>query len=117
MCAAESQPVATGRDGKHGHGAAIAAGIVALLFAVALLIVPGFMAAGFSRSDPDFVCGFWDVKYWDEIELFQWRDENFRTRMEYALITPSGWVMRHSRALRSFYIWQFRVAGGRTFVD
>ncbi|HWB58632.1 MAG TPA: hypothetical protein VG733_04035 [Chthoniobacteraceae bacterium] len=112
----------------HTASAVSWAGIaVVAIILLALLVLPGFMAAWFSRTG-GFTLVFVNDSGWSHLYDAPSPGSTFaitvaqptrplRVRAEKAALAPSAWVMKHSRALSRFYIWQFRLAGGRTLLD
>ena len=100
--------------GRGERGAAIALFSMAGALAVVLLVLPGFVTAGFSRMDG--VCWSYNgVLDWD-----LWLQPSPLTRerhVEYMILTPSAWMMKRSDVIRKFYTWQYRAAGGFVLFD
>ncbi|HWB60155.1 MAG TPA: hypothetical protein VG733_11730 [Chthoniobacteraceae bacterium] len=99
-------PPAARDDRKPGHGAAVAIALAGIVLA-ALLVCPGFLAAGFSRVSPIFCADSendWCV--YAQIPLAR------GVKTEFALLGPSSWLAARSPMLREFYKWQYRAAGG-----
>lgn len=100
------------RDSDSAWGAKLALGVVGLIM-IAEFVLPGFLAAGLSRSGPYFFSingDGWDEAYWLS-------RPPPRLRAELVILAPSDWLMKHSERLRRFYMWQYRRAGGLDIYD
>ena len=80
-----------------------------MIFTV-LFVLPGFLAAGFSRMGQPFV----------SVNGSGWSRHGISPKppliqAEVIVLTPAIWLMKHSEAVSRFYNWQFRLAGGLEF--
>ena len=100
-------PAPAQRDADSGWGMKIVLGVVGFILVV-LLVLPGFLAAGFSRWTPAFFSVNGDVD-WDTLIGFS---QPVSDRWELYILAPSGWLMKRSQPVRRFYNWQYRIAGG-----
>ncbi len=100
-------------EGRKTHAWQMAvAAALCMVFAV-LLVLPGFLAAWFSRMSDNMISTNGQVN-WDQ-DYYLVPGTPSAVRVEYALLRPSGWLMRHSPQAHVFYNWQYRVAGGLNF--
>lgn len=98
---------------NHTSHPARATGVVTLLaFTVmfaALIVFPGFVAAGFSREEKGIAV----------VNDFLWKSHDdspsLLVRGELAILTPAIWSARRSKSVREFYMWQYRLAHGREY--
>jgi hypothetical protein len=101
-------PAHAQRDTDSAWGAKFALGVVGFVMLVEFAL-PGFLAAGFSRTGKGFV----------SVNRNGWGSFNVdgdplppRLRVEQALLAPADWLMNYSRPIHRFYMWQYRLAGG-----
>ncbi|HWB59893.1 MAG TPA: hypothetical protein VG733_10380 [Chthoniobacteraceae bacterium] len=106
-------PAPTQRAADSGW-AKVILGVVALVVAV-LFVLPGFLAALFSRTS-GAVIRSWNYGTWF-IEVENPRTAPFVLRCEMATIEPAKWVMRRSMAIHDFYMWEYVTAGGMVETD
>ena len=93
------------RDGDSGLGMKTALG-VAVFILVVEFVLPGFLAAGFSRAGSTIVLehSYW----WDSYTS----PAPAHVLAELIILVPPTWLMQHSQCIRRFYLWQYRRAGG-----
>jgi hypothetical protein len=86
---------------------------VAAIIFLALIVFPGFPAAWFSRSSS----GGTGVLSLNNFEFSCFDAAGLPVpvahRAELAVLLPSICIMRQSPTMRRFYMWQYRLAGGR----
>jgi hypothetical protein len=120
--APDNSPPATREKHRAGAGIAVVAVIVALAFVVSL-VLPGFLAAWFSRGNDQWVFCMdgdprWDL-YAGSSSAFNLRGPELLHpvgyRAELIVLAPSAWLMKYSgsESVRRFYSWEFHLAGGR----
>jgi hypothetical protein len=98
----------TGGDAKRGWTVTALLAVTGLILVVEF-VLPGFVAAGFSRSGTGFIGINGDS--WTSWSNFPaWPPPAIR--IELVILTVPDWLMNHSQIIRWFYMWQFRVAGG-----
>ncbi|HWB58634.1 MAG TPA: hypothetical protein VG733_04045 [Chthoniobacteraceae bacterium] len=107
-------PPPTHRGAHSGRGAQVAVAAVLCTALVVLLVLPGFLAAGFSRMGMDYFANTHGEVTWDwEVAEAQYEPGMPAAwRVKLLLLAPSSWVLRRSPAARRFYSWEYRVAGG-----
>ncbi|HWB58630.1 MAG TPA: hypothetical protein VG733_04025 [Chthoniobacteraceae bacterium] len=95
--------------------------VMAAIVLMALLVLPGFLAAWFSKWDNQMS---YSLSYgrssaaevsWDEWleDGGDWPAITTGERVRFCLLAPSGWVMSRSPAIRKFYNWEYHLSGGR----
>ncbi|HWB60905.1 MAG TPA: hypothetical protein VG733_15520 [Chthoniobacteraceae bacterium] len=107
-------------DGKRrSHARSVAAAIAGVALVV-LLVLPGFLAAWFSRmgSPGNNWSPFYSmdgIVVWDMQVKLGWRNYSAGQRAQCCILLPSCWAMDRSMAVRRFYGWEYHLAGGRDF--
>ncbi|HWB60907.1 MAG TPA: hypothetical protein VG733_15530 [Chthoniobacteraceae bacterium] len=104
------------KRGSYAWQIAVAAVLCVAL--VVLLVLPGFLAAWFSRVRPTgggylTRAGPYSINgeaRWDMDP--GWLDSPPSQPYRNYLLLPSGWAMSHSPAVRRFYSWEYHLAGG-----
>ncbi len=86
---------ASQRDAGFARITKAALGAVALIMLVEF-VLPGFLLAGLSKA---YMSGY--------------RPSPAAARVENAILAPAAWLMLHSAPIRGFYMWEYRLAGGR----
>jgi hypothetical protein len=105
-------PLPAQRGADSGWGMKIALGVVGFILIV-LFVLPGFMAAGFSRTGHSIhlvnsvVWGYTSYGNTEPITL----------RVELWILTPAKFLMWYSVPVRRFYRWQYRLAGGEEIYE
>lgn len=98
-------------DNGTGHPARVISLAVVIVILMALLVFPGFLAAGLSRGERPVVmlvlppagsgpfkgAFFWYGPLWSAAHI---------------IFAPANKLMQVSFAMREFYIWQYNLAGG-----
>jgi hypothetical protein len=103
-----------GSGGKRGH-AMLAAGVIFGGVLALLFVIPGFVAAGFTRSG--VVISVVDGDNWCVEETIPGDKGNIAgEKMAQIVLCPAFLLMSHSPAACKFYAWEFRVAGGHASV-
>ncbi|HWB58635.1 MAG TPA: hypothetical protein VG733_04050 [Chthoniobacteraceae bacterium] len=100
---------ADGMKQKHGSTAVLALGAATALLA-ALLVLPGFMAAAFSRMDNEPWSLNGDLYSLQPVVLSS--GQSFKFRVYYFLLEPSTFAAWHSPRIRRFYNWEYHAGGG-----
>lgn len=106
----DGQNTAGGDARRGGHGVALSMAALLGAVLVVMLVLPGFLAAGFSRSGPyplSINGSGWEEDYYDGPSA-----RSAWTRVERVLLAPSAWLMKHSEPIHRFYMWQYHAAGG-----
>jgi hypothetical protein len=105
-------PAPAQRDADSGWGMKIAPGVVGFIVVVEF-VLPGFAAAWFSRSSS----GGTGVVSLNDFEFNCFDAAGLPAppahRAELTLLFPSICIMNQSQTMRRFYMWQYRIAGGR----
>ncbi|HWB58629.1 MAG TPA: hypothetical protein VG733_04020 [Chthoniobacteraceae bacterium] len=98
-------PASAQRAAGAAWGKVVLAAVVLVL--AVLLVLPGFMAAWFSRGHAVVLLN--NVAW-----MGKWGmgNEPMALRVEMGILTPSDYLMMHSKPIRHFYRWEFRLAGG-----
>ncbi|HWB61765.1 MAG TPA: hypothetical protein VG733_19940 [Chthoniobacteraceae bacterium] len=103
-----AEPTSADRGAKRGWaGAALLAAAFVL---IALLVLPGFLAAWFSRSRDGVYAVAGAGEGWSAISIGA--SSSARCDAELAILAPANWVCRHSESIRRFYMWEYRAGGG-----
>lgn len=100
-------------ENRAGHAGRIAVVAAVTVVFAALVVFPGFLAAGLSRIGPPFYYLVDDMGWVGHITSPA-TPPVLRTEM--IILAPSTWLMKHSEALHRFYMWEYRCAGGPELV-
>ncbi|HWB58631.1 MAG TPA: hypothetical protein VG733_04030 [Chthoniobacteraceae bacterium] len=101
-----------GATGRRGHAWQIAVGAVVCMVLAVLLVLPGFMAAWFSKRNGVVLL---NNVIW--MGLWGTDKEPMALQVEMGILTPSEYLMLHSKPMRQFYRWEYRLAGGEEIHD
>lgn len=108
---AEADAPAPAPKGTHsGWGTGVALGMIGFIVVVEF-VLPGFLAAGFSRVGGYVIVvndSAWDGGDDGPLPIASSYDE----RAVQGILAPSAWLMKRSEAAHRFYLWQYRAAGG-----
>lgn len=85
----------------------MAFGIVMFILVVEFAL-PGFLAAGFSRTGAHFVSAGGEFFTSEDFP----ESKAFLPRAALVILTPANWLMRHSEPIRRFYMGEYNLAGG-----
>jgi hypothetical protein len=92
---------------SHPVRAASLAAVIVIL--AALLVFPGFVAAGFSRTGSARIVSMNHITWMG----FPAVSPPPVARAEMDILAPANWLMYRSEPIRRFYMWQYRLAGGK----
>ncbi|HWB60903.1 MAG TPA: hypothetical protein VG733_15510 [Chthoniobacteraceae bacterium] len=106
-----TQTPATGT--RKPHAWQTAAAVVVCLALAVLLVLPGFLAAWFSRMDDD-VMSVNGEPFWGNHPAYD--SLPFKYRLEFLALEPSISLMKHAPPARRFYNWEYRLAGGKEMI-